>query len=254
MIPSVNDIRSIRILQDPALDGPTNMARDEALLVRAGSGASPPTLRLYQWDPPTISLGYFQRFADYERLPPPLNSLAVVRRQTGGGAILHDLELTYSLTIPIDHSLLEGGPNCLYEVVHDAVIASLATLGIPASRGGQDDDSGPTRGPMFCFRRRHRFDILVGQEKVVGSAQRRTREAILQHGSIILGDRTSQPAIVSLAVPLDPTRQRLRSLIPKELEQCGGVRLEPGAWLPAELMEVEALTRKYAGRDWTQRS
>lgn len=244
----------IRILQDPALDGPTNMARDEALLVRAGSGASPPTLRLYQWDPPTISLGYFQRFADYERLPSPLNSLAVVRRQTGGGAILHDLELTYSLTIPIDHSLLEGGPNSLYEVVHDAVIASLATLGIPAMRGGQDDDSGPARGPMFCFQRRHRFDVLVGQEKVAGSAQRRTREAILQHGSIILGDRFGQPAIVSLAIPLDSIRRRLRSLIPKELEQCSGVRLEPGAWLPAELKEVEALARKYAGRDWTLRS
>lgn len=246
----------IRVLQDPALDGSTNMARDEALLVRVGNGTSPPTLRLYQWDPPTISLGYFQRFADYERLPSPLNSLAVVRRQTGGGAILHDLELTYSLTIPIDHSLLEGGPNCLYEVVHDAVIASLATLGIPASRGGQDDDSSPTRGPMFCFRRRHRFDILVGQEKekVVGSAQRRTREAILQHGSIILGDRYNHPAIVSLDVPLDPTRQRLRSLIPEELEQCGRVRLEPGEWLPAELMEVEALARKYAGREWTQKS
>ena len=79
-----------RILQDSPLDGPTNMARDEALLDRVGDGSSPPTLRLYQWDPPTISLGYFQKYADYEALDPPAGELAVVRRPTGGGAILQD--------------------------------------------------------------------------------------------------------------------------------------------------------------------
>ncbi len=121
---------TIRVINDPALAGPVNMARDEALLAQVGDGISPPTLRLYQWDPPTISLGYFQRYADYESLPSPAGELAVVRRQTGGGAILHDLELTYSLALPLAHPLLAKGPSKLYEVAHDAIIACLAELGI----------------------------------------------------------------------------------------------------------------------------
>ncbi len=230
------------------------MARDEALLRGAGDGQSPPTLRLYQWDPPTISLGYFQRYTDYESLPSPFNSLPVVRRLTGGGAILHDLELTYSLTVPINHRLLGGDPNGLYELVHDAVIASLACLGVTSARGGQDDDSGPTRGPLFCFQRRHRYDVLIGKKKVAGSAQRRTSEAVLQHGSIILGDRHDQPDVASVPLPFDQALERLRSLIPEKLGQRSSEALEPDAWFQAELNEASALIKKYAGDDWTMRT
>ena len=87
------------------------MARDEALLTLVGTSQSPPTVRLYQWNPPTISLGYFQHYGDYVSLPPPAGTLPVVRRLTGGGAILHDLELTYSLTLPTGHQLLAHGPG-----------------------------------------------------------------------------------------------------------------------------------------------
>ena len=107
----MNTKHTIRVIHDPALDGPTNMARDEALLSRVGRGASVPTLRLYQWDPPTVSLGYFQKYAEYECLGPPAGGLPVVRRQTGGGAILHDLELTYSLTLPRRSSHPREGPE-----------------------------------------------------------------------------------------------------------------------------------------------
>src|SRR5580765_2945407 len=89
---------SFRLFIDDPLDAVTNMARDESLLESVGRGESPPTLRLYQWSPAAISLGYFQDYAEFEALPAPAGTLAVVRRQTGGGAILHDLELTYSLT------------------------------------------------------------------------------------------------------------------------------------------------------------
>ena len=75
----MTDSPAIRVLNDPPLDGPANMARDEALLVRVGERRSPPTLRLYQWDPPTVSLGYFQPYADYEALPPPVGQLAVAQ-------------------------------------------------------------------------------------------------------------------------------------------------------------------------------
>src|SRR3990172_9526549 len=112
----MSDRPRLRVLHDPPLDGPTNMARDEALLTLVGTSQSPPTVRLYQWNPPTISLGYFQHYGDYVSLPPPAGTLPVVRRLTGGGAILHDLELTYSLTLPTGHQLLAHGPGRLYEL------------------------------------------------------------------------------------------------------------------------------------------
>jgi lipoate-protein ligase A len=161
-------------------------------MLHVGTGQSPPTLRLYQWDPPTISLGYFQPYAQYKELPPPAGRLPVVRRPTGGGAILHDLELTYSLTLPTDHPLIHRNPNRLYELAHDAIINCLSSLGLNAARCGLTDDSGAARGPFFCFQRRHCYDLLLDGDKIAGSAQRRTRHAILQHGSIVLANRFSQ--------------------------------------------------------------
>ncbi len=230
------------------------MARDEALMRRVGVRESPPTLRLYQWDPPTISLGYFQPFAQYEALAPPAGTLPVVRRLTGGGAILHDLELTYSLTLPADHALLSDGPNRLYELAHDAVIACLRTLDVEATRDGETDDSGPTRGPFFCFARRHHFDVLINNDKVAGSAQRRTKEAILQHGSIILGNRYAQQPTGIVSVPFHEGIHCMRAAI---VEQLGALTCEPferGEWSEAELSASEALVAKYAGDEWTKRT
>ncbi len=245
---------AIRVIQDPALAGPVNMARDEALLAQVGEGVAPPTLRLYQWDPPTISLGYFQHYAEYESLPPPAGELAVVRRQTGGGAILHDLELTYSLALPLDHPLLAKGPNNLYEVAHDAIITSLAELGIESSRGGVTDDSGAAKGPFFCFARRHCYDVLIGQDKFVGSAQRRTKTAVLQHGSIILGNRYAQQPTAKADVEYTETVETLRRALPATLAGKTGTSFEPGVWQPTELQAAEPFIDKYAGDEWTRRS
>lgn len=230
------------------------MGRDEALLTRVGDGASTPTLRLYQWDPPTISLGYFQHYTDYGALPGPAGDLAVVRRQTGGGAILHDLELTYSLTLPLDHALLAKGPNHLYELAHDAVIACLDELGVASSRCGVTDDSGAARGPFFCFARRHCYDVLLGDDKLTGSAQRRTRTAVLQHGSIILGNRYAQQPTAEPHVEYEETVEGLRQALPLELSGRTGLTLEPGDWLPDELAAAEAFVAKYAGAEWTRRT
>ncbi|HOW19210.1 MAG TPA: hypothetical protein PLC79_09250, partial [Phycisphaerae bacterium] len=101
---------SIRVLIDPPLDGPTNMARDEALLRRVACGETAATMRLYEWQPPTLSLGYFQAYDDVSQQPPAIRSMPVVRRLTGGGAIVHADELTYSLIVPGDSPLLRGGP------------------------------------------------------------------------------------------------------------------------------------------------
>lgn len=248
------DARNIRVLQDPPLDGPVNMARDEALMIRAGRFESPPTLRLYQWAQPTISLGYFQPFAQYEALARPAGDLPVVRRLTGGGAILHDLELTYSLTLPVAHPLTVGGPNRLYELAHDAIIAAFDELNLRCARCGITDDSGPARGPFFCFERRHDYDVLTGEGKIAGSAQRRTREAILQHGSIVLGNRYAQQVTARVPMAFEDSVQAMRVILVERLAEVTDERFQPGAWADAELVAARALIPKYAGPEWTKRT
>lgn len=249
----------IRLIQDGASNGPTNMARDEAMLIEVGNKSAPPTLRLYQWSPPTISLGYFQKYADYEALPPPAGELPVVRRLTGGGAILHDLELTYSIALPMGHELLKDGPNRLYELAHDAVIAALASLQLTTARCGQSDDSGAARGPFFCFARRHCYDVLLGTDKIAGSAQRRTRHAVLQHGSIVLGNRFAQQPT---AAPDPPSSQseivnrigEIAKGFAHQVERIFNIECETSGWLSAEKALASNLAKKYEGALWTQRT
>ncbi len=245
---------TLRIIQDGPLAGPENMARDEALLNRVGRGESPPTLRFYQWDPPTISLGYFQKYADYETLPSPAGDLAVVRRQTGGGAILHDQELTYSITVPLDHKLLEGGPNKLYERAHDAIISAFAKLKVTANRCGKSDDSGAARGPFFCFERRHCLDVLVGPDKLAGSAQRRTREAVLQHGSIILANCYEQQKTADVEA-IEPTNfiTDIAQEIAWHISKNQSIEFAEIDWTKQELAESTKLTGKHTGDEWIKR-
>ncbi len=247
-------IDKLRVIQDAALSGPENMGRDEALLACVGRGASPPTLRLYQWDPPTISLGYFQRYADYESLAPPAGDLAVVRRHTGGGAILHDRELTYALALPMGHELMADGPNVLYDTTHKAIIACLADAGLMSQPCGQTDDSGAAKGPFFCFERRHCYDVLIGVDKLVGSAQRRTKDAVLQHGSIILGRRFEQQTSARIDLPPSPLIDTLRKVLPEKLSVAFGVGIEAGDWSEEELEEAMPLVEKHAGDEWLRRT
>jgi lipoyl(octanoyl) transferase len=172
------------ILQiDPPQSGTVNMATDRQILDAVDAGLSGPVLRFYQWSEPTISLGYFQKEKDIELLDEHLRGLPVVRRITGGGAILHDKELTYSLTVP----LRSNEPvNELYRLVHDIFIGLLKEKGIPASYRGFSDKGNSQRGPFFCFARHHELDIVTPEGKLLGSAQRRAKRAVLQHGSLIL--------------------------------------------------------------------
>ena len=260
---------TIRVLTDPPLTGPTNMARDEALLERVGKGESPPTLRLYEWDPPTISLGYFQHYSDFATLAPPAGRLAVVRRQTGGGAILHDLELTYSLTLPTGDVRLEGGANRLYQRAHDAITACLLTVDIKTTRCGNSDDSGAARGPFFCFERRHCFDLLIHNDKIAGSAQRRRRDAVLQHGSIILANRFPQQPSAYIDTTSPGTTDRtpfdapewfamrlatVRRVLPAQFARALNSVLEPSTWTLSELALALQLEKKYARDEWTKRT
>jgi lipoate-protein ligase A len=241
---------SFRLIIDGPLDAATNMARDESLLESVGRGESPPTLRFYQWSPAAISLGYFQEFSEFKSLAPPAGNLDVVRRQTGGGAILHDLELTYSLTVPVDHPFVKGNASRMYETVHDAATALLRELGVPVERGPVQGGGCSQRGPFFCFERHGPIDLLADGRKIMGSAQRRTASAVLQHGSLILDSRYSQQqcAIIAEFARVEPSE------LASALARCIiGSPVDPGGFTRCELERATQLRDKYGGMEWTRR-
>ncbi len=182
------------------------MAVDEMLLERAQNQAAA-CLRFYGWNEPTLSLGYFQTYADRREHPPSL-PCAAVRRLTGGGAIVHDAELTYSIALPGSHPLAARRDE-LYQTVHGCLIEVLADLGMTARMCQAADKIKTARQPFLCFQRRSPGDVLIGQSKICGSAQRRGapgtpgRGAVLQHGSLLW--RTS---------PLCPNCPAWRILLP----------------------------------------
>jgi lipoate-protein ligase A len=188
------DLAECRLLDDPPAPGPWNMAVDEALLEwSADQGCC---WRFYRWDRPTLSLGYFQRYEDRIEHAPSLGCPAV-RRLTGGGAIVHDAELTYSLVVPGSHPMA-ADRDLLYRIVHTSLITVLATFGLNATLCEGPARSDRKRQPLLCFRRRAPGDVLVGGIKVAGSAQRRRRWAVLQHGSLLLRRSAAAPELAAL--------------------------------------------------------
>ena len=197
---------SLRLLVDQPADGLTNMAIDEAMLAAVGAGEAPPTLRLYRWRPATLSLGYFQSFADLAEQSAQVRAIPVVRRTTGGGAILHADELTYSLVLPGGDGQAGAGAAELYTLMHGLIVVAveaLAPAAAPVSECGaeaaDESSAGGRGGPFLCFARRSRHDLLAGDDKLAGSAQRRTPQALLQHGSVILSRSYADQPSASLA-------------------------------------------------------
>lgn len=174
-------ISQLRVILDtePNL-GAWNMAVDETLLESAIS-RDVATLRWYEWREPTVSLGYFQKSAEL-LVDDRLVRLPRVRRLSGGGTILHDNELTYCLCLPASQKVFEQ-PHELYDLIHQSIAHTLRQLGFPATLRG----SGCKRSdePLLCFQRQDAHDIVLGEQKILGSAQRRRRGAIMQHGSLI---------------------------------------------------------------------
>jgi lipoate-protein ligase A len=169
-----------RLIIDPPFEGPENMAVDEAILNGARlNGALRPTLRFYGWAQPTVSVGYLQDAAPFKRF-----GLPVVRRITGGRAVLHDMELTYSVVAGHAHAVFSGGITGAYAIISKIIVAALKDLGIdarfsPMHGGAKGHRSGA------CFHSPSRYEILVEGKKLVGSSQRRYKDIFLQHGSIL---------------------------------------------------------------------
>ncbi len=174
------------------------MALDEALLETAERDNTA-WLRFYTWREPTLSLGYFQPHADRQSHTASAEC-RLVRRSSGGGAILHDRELTYSIVLSKSHPLARRAES-LYRAMHATLIETLAELGIVATLcdGSAADSTPATTEPFLCFQRHLPGDLLVGSHKVAGSAQRRHRGAVLQHGSVILARSKFAPELPGLA-------------------------------------------------------
>jgi lipoate-protein ligase A len=185
-----------RLLLDPPADGAWNMAVDESLLHSAGeSGAI--TLRFYTWKEATLSLGYFQDHAA-RKTHEGSSALPLVRRATGGGAIVHHHELTYSFTAPITDRLAADVEQ-LYYAFHETLVDALAIFGIRTRLCEQPVKHAAGDEPFLCFQRRAKGDVLGAAAKIAGSAQRRHRGAVLQHGSVILCASPHAPELPSLA-------------------------------------------------------
>jgi lipoate-protein ligase A len=318
-----------RLIFDPPASGRRNMAVDEVLLQSAVNDGIA-TVRVYAWDEPTVSLGYFQRAGEIAA-DPKLAGLAAVRRLSGGGAILHHHEITYSLAIPATHPALflplpreprrsstsmiagdgrdegqngsqptsltpdpspamdrqyvrnasragEGGdagapvpnPSQLYRLAHHAILAALAEFSVDAPRIERrlngDASALRLRGdvtilnpqssilnprsthpdPFLCFGRGDPNDIVLGSHKIVGSAQRRRRGAVLQHGSVLL--RRSRhaeeyPGVLDLT-GWDLSLDRLSEQIGRGIAESLG-----GQWIEGQLSTVEEYLAERLARE-----
>ena len=181
---------SWRLLRSPSLAGPENMALDEALMARARRSGET-VLRVYGWSTPTLSLGRNQRARGIYRDDLLADrGIQVVRRPTGGRALLHHREVTYSVTAPCS---AEEPLLAAYEQINALLMKALASLGVPVLAARPvARASGPTTAP--CFAEPARGELELDGRKLVGSAQWRERDALLQHGSILLDDDQSSIA------------------------------------------------------------
>ena len=252
-----------RVVFDSPGGGAWNMAVDQALLMSAEQDGIV-TLRLYAWDQPTLSLGYFQKYDD-RQLHAASVACPVVRRRSGGGAILHDQELTYSLAIPSSHRWSKETSE-LYDLVHRVVIQLLAEDGIESQLfkdavGLQSEVGGelevvidPTA--FLCFQRRSDGDLVSDKVKVLGSAQRRLKHSLLQHGSLLFEQSKFAPELPGL---LELSGKQLQfkdfsRLLAEALGRALGFEFLPAKLTANEMASAEEIEKLTFGDDvWTKK-
>ncbi|MCC7207342.1 MAG: lipoate--protein ligase family protein [Anaerolineae bacterium] len=216
-----------RLIADPPLDGATNMAIDEAILDAVGRFDAPPTLRLFRWEPACLSLGYAQPVSDVDRERLAARGWHLVRRMTGGRAILHVDELTYSVALPTGHPLAAGTIVESYQRLSKALLAAVEQLGLAAHAAPKSADR-PASGPV-CFEVPSDYEITANGKKLVGSAQVRKQNAALQHGSLPLTGDVMRIAD-ALAYPDDETRARARLRIAERATTFAGAAGREATW------------------------
>jgi lipoate-protein ligase A len=184
--PDAGGSREWRLIQTPSASGAENMALDQAIVEAVARSDSPPTLRLYAWDPPCLSLGHAQSLDDVDLERLTALGWDLVRRPTGGRSILHTDELTYSVAAPAAHPDLAGTVLGSYRTISRGLTAGLERLGLepevqPEIRLTEEERANP-----ICFEVPSSYEITVRGRKLVGSAQVRRQGGVLQHGSLPL--------------------------------------------------------------------
>jgi len=265
-----------RLLITPPARGAWNMAVDEAILEQIGRGEALPTLRLYAWDPACLSLGYAQPFTDVDVARLKAHGWEVVRRPTGGRAILHVDELTYSVIGPADHPLLAGSVLESYQRLAQALLAAVRLLELPVEMKEEGNRSSAMTNAV-CFEVPSTYEITVGGKKLIGSAQARRKEGVLQHGSLplsgdltritealvfpdetarrqaaarLLGRATTVESALGRAVAWETAAQAFIRAFEAQL----GLSFEQGELSPAEIRRAEELVKeKYDHPAWTER-
>lgn len=254
-----------------------NMAVDEAVASLHGRGESPPTIRFYGWEPACLSIGYFQSVdREIEVDGCRTAGIDLVRRPTGGRAVLHDDELTYSLIAREKEPRIGGGVTESYRKISAGIVAGLSLLSVTAELAPGRDGSRDRYHSAACFDSASSYEVAVEGRKLVGSAQVRRSGVVLQHGSLLLsfdGDKLlsllklSADARSSLRAELErkvtslatASRRRIGIAEVSEALRCGfeqalDVRLVPGSLTQAEEeLASQLLVEKYANAEWNFR-
>jgi lipoyl(octanoyl) transferase len=274
-----------RLLITPPARGVWNMAVDESILIHIGRGESLPTLRLYAWTPACLSLGYAQPFRDVDTNRLKERGWEVVRRVTGGRAILHTDELTYSVIAPNDEPRVAGTVLESYSRLAQALLLAVRNLELDVEI--KDDvtqdtilslsKDGILRNNPVCFEAPSTYEITVDGKKLIGSAQARKKEGVLQHGSLPLtGDlaRICQALAFEYESAREEASKRLlsrattvQSALGREVawetatqafihafEAQLGLSFEEGELSESEFKRAEELVKeKYDHPSWTER-
>jgi lipoyl(octanoyl) transferase len=241
-----------RLLPWEVADGPTNMAADEAL-VRTAAESGIASLRFYGWSPATLSLGYFQpaavRFTD-----PRLAVLPFVRRPSGGATLVHDNEVTYCIALPASAAWHLQAP--WMPRMHRIVVRALSAIGLGGRVAPATAEHVARHGDVLCFEQFTEGDILCAGKKVVGSAQRKYRGALMQHGSILLRQSAHTPSLPGLLelTGHDLETECVTAAAAAALRAETGWRLIADEWTAAERIAITAqVTLRYATAAWNER-
>jgi lipoate-protein ligase A len=266
-----------RVIEHKPAQGAWNMAVDEAILESVYQGVSRPTLRLYAWEPACLSLGLAQPFSEVDTHALTANGWDLVRRPTGGRAILHTDELTYAVIAQETEPRVRGGVLESYLRLSHALLESLKLLGLYPEANEKDTDNQRKTPNPVCFEVPSNYEITVKGLKLIGSAQARRKEGILQHGAIPLGgDLTRIITALKFADEAAQTKAKERLLahattIERELRRRPSwdevskalqkaftttlnLNLEAGELTPKETRRAQELMQeKYAHPSWTER-
>lgn len=248
-----------RLLIDRPRDGLENMAIDEAILISCNDGFQGSTFRLYEWSSAVLSLGCFQK-ADNIINCCSHAGIPFVRRITGGRAVLHLDEITYSIVCREEEPLFNEGISGAYRIISKCLFEALAAAGVKAQMH-PDNGRGYSTNRISCFHSASKYEIIANGKKVTGSAQRRFKKAFLQHGSILFGideelvSRLFGKGAVSrmtwLRLYSDIKKDEFKAVLAEKIREGLNIRFIPGRMSDKEVRLKEILmAAKYADDMW----